>query len=503
MSAEVRVSLIRLPADLSRLERPEDLNSRLTEGTVRFDWSAVLVAPLDALEALVEGLDLVNHSDALGLDTLPEDLVSDLESVLTGSTTPRRNVLRGRPASKPDVLPKLPVSGSVHLSPERRSVVNRRGGHATGTTAFVAQTGDEEESPVPMQKPDAETRRDTRLRFEQWAKNPKCEANTLSAVHGVSMAEIAASEGLTPSMGQSPFALARGQMFEKRLFKNGAERLMPELIRQGVLPASGAEFRDLRLKQHGGPCQNLDQAREATNKLFRDMARSKAAKNGLVVSGATISIPGGVMLPEAILVVDVLVARRNGPKPVVMVGEVKTYPDRGGYTDAKELAVARAQAGVYVHGLRLVLSDLGLASAVEVSTSGFLVLSRPGFNAPSVRAGEELEFQAERARRGFEKLRKAAEALPPRGKNMRAVVQKAATTYREGCVSFCDRAPVCLQKATEAGDPVILGEDVGRWVGLVGLDRAVELLDGLPALSAAEEDLLRRMKAAELPELLS
>ena len=31
-----------------------------------------------------------------------------------------------------------------------------------------------------------------------------------------------------------------------------------------------------------------------------------------------------------------------------MVGEIKTYPDRGGHTDGGELAQARAQAGVYI-----------------------------------------------------------------------------------------------------------------------------------------------------------
>ena len=30
--------------------------------------------------------------------------------------------------------------------------------------------------------------RDTRRRFEQWARNPACEANCISAVHDISMA---------------------------------------------------------------------------------------------------------------------------------------------------------------------------------------------------------------------------------------------------------------------------------------------------------------------------
>src|SRR4051794_23289412 len=81
-----------------------------------------------------------------------------------------------------------------------------------------------------------EKSRDTRLRFEQWAKNPVCEANTMSAVHNVKMAKVAESVGVAPSFGASPFALGRGEQFEFNLLNNSAERLLPELYRTGVLP---------------------------------------------------------------------------------------------------------------------------------------------------------------------------------------------------------------------------------------------------------------------------
>lgn len=61
--------------------------------------------------------------------------------------------------------------------------------------------------------------RDTRRRFEQWGKNPGCEANAVSAILGISMVEVAEREGLTSMMGQSPFALQRGQRFERQLFR--------------------------------------------------------------------------------------------------------------------------------------------------------------------------------------------------------------------------------------------------------------------------------------------
>ena len=152
--------------------------------------------------------------------------------------------------------------------------------------------------------------RDTRVRFERWSKNPACEANTIAAVHGISMADVAKSEGEKPSMGQSPFALARGQSFEKTLFRNQAKRLREELARRGVLPAAEATFIDCRLSQNGGPYRTLNEARAATGEFFRELAKVPPELTlPVVAAGATVSVPGGVMLPEAILVLDVLIAR--------------------------------------------------------------------------------------------------------------------------------------------------------------------------------------------------
>ena len=69
------------------------------------------------------------------------------------------------------------------------------------------------------------TRRDTRRRFEQWAKNSLCDANAISAVLGVAMGEVVEAEGGKRTAGQSPFALANGQTFERSLFQDQAARL--------------------------------------------------------------------------------------------------------------------------------------------------------------------------------------------------------------------------------------------------------------------------------------
>jgi hypothetical protein len=204
------------------------------------------------------------------------------------------------------------------------------------------------------------------------------------------------------------------------------------------------------------------------------------------------------MLPEAILVLDALVLRHDETPTRLIVGEIKTYPDRAGYTDSTELATARAQAGVYVHGLDLVIEELGLTGRFAVAREGFLVLTRPGFNQPSIRAGEDLRYQAERAKRGFELLRKAAAILPaPDEKQRLAAVIAAETNYCEACVAFCDRADICRDFALKAGSAAVLGDDVARFLGPVTLTRALELMQGATPADAVEQDLARRIGQLE------
>lgn len=345
-----------------------------------------------------------------------------------------------------------------------------------------------------------EARRNTRARFEQWARNPTCRANTLSAVHNVRMADVARRAGLEPTFGQSPFALARGTVFERELLANGARRLIEGLVEAEVLPAGASGLLDLRLRVNGGPrVATIDEAIDETIGFLHRAARGDGARLPAVVAGAAVRIPRGVMLPEANLIVDVLAVRGDGRRPLITVGEIKAQPDRGGYTDRRDLAAARAQAGVYLHAIELAIRQERLSDAIEVSTTGFLVLTRPGSMRPSVRANEDLRYQAVRAERGFERLELAAQALPgTTGDALADAVLEAATDYSEACLSFCDLAPRCFERALAAGDPIVLGEDVRRFLGQVSLTRALELLDGARPKTPAERDLLRRI--AEIAE---
>lgn len=345
-----------------------------------------------------------------------------------------------------------------------------------------------------------EARRNTRGRFEQWAKNPTCEANTLSAVHNVRLDKAAEAVGIAASYGQSPFAITRGNRFEAGLFTDDASRLREALQRQGALPADSVGFADLRLKLNGGSrITSVDQALQETERWMQRIAADPESAEP-IVAAPMIKIPKGVILPEALLIIDVVTVTPTGDgRARITVGEIKVFPDRGGHTDPQQLASARAQAGVYRHALELAVSSLGLTHRIDLATDGFLVFTWPGSNAPSIRAHEDLTYQAIRAERGFERLEEVAldvvrdDDFSADNPTLVQRVLDASTEYTEACLSFCDLAPRCHRQALEADDPIILGGDVKRLLGTTTIGRAIDLLNGGQPANDREADLQRQL----------
>jgi hypothetical protein len=338
-------------------------------------------------------------------------------------------------------------------------------------------------NPVPVPLP--ANRRDTRRRFEQWVKHPGCGANLVSAVHNVKMGAVARRENPSaPKEGQSSFALARGRRFEAGLVADNGERLLRAMSARQMFDRPDPHFLDFRISINGGPLADIDDAIAHTEKFLQVLARDRSFEG--VVSSATLRIPKGVMLPEATLIIDALAVTMVDGRPTISVGEIKTYADRGGHTSKSDLAHARAQMGLYVHALALVLEQLDLADDIVLS----------------LRVGEDLRYQAERARKGFELMEAAASEMSDLvgdddgegSTSLFDMVLAAPTSFADACLSFCERAPTCYAKAVANGDGAVLGDDVDRFLNGLSLRRADELLKGARPRNDVERDFLRRMK---------
>ena len=272
------------------------------------------------------------------------------------------------------------------------------------------------------------------------------------------------------------------------------------LERKGVLPEDSAGFLDLRLKMNGGTrIPSIDEALRETAAWLQRIAANPSSGES-IVGAPMIKIPKGVILPEALLIIDVVaVTATVDGRPRLTVGEIKVFSDRGGHTGPEQLASARAQAGIYRHALQLSVAALGLSDEVDVAADGFLVFTWPGSNSPSIRANEDLTYQAIRAERGFERLKEVAQSIvrmddfAADNPTLIRRVLEAPTDYCEACLSFCDLAPRCHARAVSIDDPIVLGDEVRRLLGDTTVTRAIELLNGAKPTDEREQDLQRQM----------
>ena len=66
--------IITLPSHLTNEPDLSSVNQRLLTGEAALDWSHVKQASPESLRVLLANLDLVEHNDILGIDSVPEDL---------------------------------------------------------------------------------------------------------------------------------------------------------------------------------------------------------------------------------------------------------------------------------------------------------------------------------------------------------------------------------------------------------------------------------------------
>ncbi len=109
--------IVKLPVDLNDYPDPTHVNERLKTGAAELDWTRVRDAPASALLPLLSGLDLSRDADALGLESIPEELEDAVVQVLENGARDetRTKAQTSSVSGAPEVweADRQPVEGAV------------------------------------------------------------------------------------------------------------------------------------------------------------------------------------------------------------------------------------------------------------------------------------------------------------------------------------------------------------------------------------------------------
>jgi hypothetical protein len=334
--------------------------------------------------------------------------------------------------------------------------------------------------------------------IERIARNPECTRLRALTIAGITPKTAAESVyGEKTQQGQSPFALAIGNSFERALIKDGAAALLKLLRDAGRLTIAECKVVVMPDLVPGVGAAVVARRNAETLRLLRLKASGNSSAPNLIIKPRlTVTLLGvdhGIE-PDAIVAADADAFYR----PM----ELKSYPDRAGKTDPADVRSACRQAAVAVVALRQSAERLGLRDlASAVPSLGDLVLrvpaSQKGKLSPMTLQGEvaSLERALGEAPRNLDEL----EAFLPAGASLDRpeVLEAVPNSYRSSCREHCALAKHCKQASIAAQDPILLGEQAKELLIPAGsISRAADLLEGARPRTEAEKALAEQLQEA-------
>ncbi|WP_329580219.1 hypothetical protein OG500_14010 [Kitasatospora sp. NBC_01250] len=319
------------------------------------------------------------------------------------------------------------------------------------------------------------------------AANPGCRRRALLDAAGVDKGAVAGRLGRPAPFGRSPFAIARGTVFEARLKADGCAALLEPLRRHLGLPADdGTRLDTPDLLPRSGPAVRAARTAEA---LAAAVAASLADPGcwtlldhpllRLTVAGAP-----AYLEPDAVLV--------HGGRCTVV--EIKSFPVLDGSADPAKVGAATRQAAVYVLAL---LAAAGHderhgpafpeppAPALPGAPEPVVLLVCPkDFGQTPVAAAIDVRREVATTRRQLARMTRIEElldTLPPgttfdlapddAGRPTRPVAELATAVdsvpadYGPECLSACELGFHCRAQARAAGAVEQLGRGVRADLG--------------------------------------
>lgn len=414
------------------------------------------------------------------------------------------------------------------LPPHRSSTP--RSSTAGSSTAPIADRLAELRGPIPPRHHDART-------IAALTANPGCARRAVLDAAGVDKRALAERIGFGPRFGQSPFAISRGNAFEK-LVKADAGATLLALLRDEVgLAVDGydGEFAretdsDAEDSETGEEDRWIDlgegdreQRYQRTRELVAAIAREPETPAPLADHPLLkLDVGGRAAYVEPDLVA--FRARTSGsasatgsePAPRWYLAEIKSFAVIDGRADPVKVAEAATQAAVYVLAFQALLADLGLPPE-QVATDVVLICPKDFTNTPTA-ALVDVRRQLAAVRRQLERLPRIGELLESLdagitfdlskdsdGEPSRDAVElgKAVATiearYAPECVSRCDMAFYCRDEARSGGCTDLLGRAVRDALGGVGsVQQALALSESRASQDVYDEEDADLAEAARL-----
>ncbi|MFD9216345.1 hypothetical protein ACFVY9_25240 [Streptomyces sp. NPDC059544] len=296
------------------------------------------------------------------------------------------------------------------------------------------------------------------------AANPGCKRRALLDGAGVDKAALARALGSPATFGQSQFAFMRGNAFEARVKADGGTELLRLL---GVADPHGAHVPDLTA---AGP-----EGRAARTALALREATGAGAWTLLDHPMLALEVAGS----PAYLEPDAVVVHPDGRWTVV---EIKSFPMVDSSADPSRVGAAARQAAVYVLALERVAA---LTKDASVDHSVLLVCPKDFSNLPTASA-VDVRKQLSVTRRQLARLTRVEEiasALPDgvsfdvescSSAQLASAVESVPSAYAPECLSACELAFHCRERARSAGAVESLGRAVRGELG--GLTAVGEVL---------------------------
>ncbi|WP_063774854.1 hypothetical protein [Kitasatospora azatica] len=339
------------------------------------------------------------------------------------------------------------------------------------------------------------------------AANPGCRRRALLDAAGVDKGAVAGRLGRPAPFGRSPFAIARGTVFEARLKADGCAALLAPLRRHlGLPPGDGDRLDAPDLLTSAGPAVRAARTAEALAEAVAASIEEPSRWTLLDHPMLRLTVAGApaYLEPDAVIV--------HGGRCTVV--EIKSFPVLDGSADPAKVGAAARQAAVYVLALQEAAGhddqygpyqDPQLPGSPEPTV---LLVCPQDFGQRPTAAAIDVRRELATTRRQLARMTRIEElldALPPgtsfdlapdqAGQPTRPVAELAQAvdavpaSYGPECLSSCELGFLCRTQARGADVVTQLGRGVrADFGGLHTVTEALAAAAGQAAATGEPED---------------